>query len=62
MQAVTTSSTAAAAKKAMRGLSFFQFSTFLTRRAASCSPKARAAGTRRARAKETRASLYPVFV
>ena len=54
--------TAAAAKKAMRGLSFFHFSTFLTRRAASCSPKARAAGTRRARAKETRASLYPVLV
>ena len=58
---IHTTSTTAAARKAIRGVSFFQASTCFTRRAASCSPKARAAGNRRSIAKDTRDRLYPRF-
>ena len=54
----TTTSTAAAARKATRGVSFFHLSTFLTRRVASCSPKARAMGMGRSAAFSTRERLY----
>ena len=57
--AVTASTAAAAARNAILGVAFFHESTCFTRRAASCSPKASAAGMGAAAAWATNDKLYP---